>query len=110
MANLRPKIRCETCGNTKRAILHRHHIIPRCDARCHNNDCNLAVLCPNCHALVHTGDFVIIGVYQTMGGQELIWFKRGENPPIPYEFWLVKDNPLVITIAGDEDDLPDENC
>jgi hypothetical protein len=56
---------------------------------------------------VHTGEFVIIGIYQTTGGQELLWFKKGKEPPLPQEFWRVKDNPLVTTIAGDEDDCPE---
>lgn len=37
-----------------------------------------------------------------------MWFKKGQDPPLPEEFWLVKDNPLVITLNGDEDDFPDE--
>jgi hypothetical protein len=70
----------------------------------------MAILCPNCHSLVHTGDLIIIGIYQTTSGQELIWFKKGEDPPIQQQFWMVKENPLVITITGDSDDLSDENC
>jgi len=105
---LRPKIRCEICALEKKAILHRHHIIPRQDCRSTNNDNNLAVLCPNCHSCVHTGEIIIIGVYHTTGGLQLMWFKKGQDPPLPEEFWLVKDNPLVITLNGDEDDFPDE--
>lgn len=96
--SLRPKICCEICGLRKKSILHRHHIIPRTDSRSTNSDYNLAILCPNCHGCVHTGDVIIVGVYNTTGGLKLIWFKRGESPPIPREFWLIKDNPLVITI------------
>jgi hypothetical protein len=36
-----------------------------------------------------------------------MWFKKGEEPPMPKEFWFVKENPLVKTLKGDEDDLPD---
>ena len=110
MASLRSKIRCEICGNVDRAILHYHHIIPRCDPRCGNSNGNMAVLCPNCHASVHAGNLVIIGVYQTTDGRMPIWFKKGEDPPFPQEFWIVKENPLVVTIAGDSDDLASENC
>lgn len=104
---LRPKIYCEMCGLTKKAILHRHHIVPRVDPRSTNSDNNLAILCPNCHSYVHSGDFIIIGLYQSTGGLQLLWYKKGEDPPLPKEFWRVKDNPLVTTIKGDEDDLPE---
>lgn len=93
---LRPKKNCEICGFSKKAVLHRHHIIPRTDPISTNKDNNLAILCPNCHSCVHTGEFVIIGIYQTSTGKELMWFKKDEKPPIPKEFWIVKDNPLVI--------------
>jgi len=105
---LRPKIQCEICNIKKKAILHRHHIIPRQDSRSTNYDNNLAVLCPNCHSRVHTGELIIIGVYFTTGGYQLMWFKKGDNPPLPQEHWLIKDNPLVITLSGNEDDYPDE--
>ena len=96
--SLRPKDKCEVCGNIKKEILHRHHIIPRSDPRCTNSDCNLAVLCPNCHSSVHTGEIIIIGVYRTTSGKQLMWFKKGEEPPLPEEYWMVKNNPLVITL------------
>lgn len=105
---LRPKTTCEVCGFANSAILHRHHIIPRQDPRSTNSDANLSVLCPNCHSLVHTGELVIIGVYSTTDGTKSLWFKKGEEPPLPKEFWKVQDNPLVITIGGTEDDLPDK--
>jgi hypothetical protein len=105
---LRPKKFCEICGFAKRSILHRHHIIPRQDPRSTNSDNNLAVLCPTCHSLTHTGYFVIIGIYESTDcNAELMWFKKGEKPPLEKEFWFVKENPLVITLKGDEDDLPD---
>lgn len=108
MANLRPKCACEVCGFKKPSILHRHHIIPRCDPRCTNGDNNLAVVCPTCHSLIHTGEIVVIGTYETTNGRETMWFRKGSKPPIPKEFWRVQDNPLVVTINGDEDDYPEE--
>ena len=104
---LRPKISCEICGLANAAILHRHHIVPRQDPRSTNSDNNLAILCPNCHSCVHTGDLIIIGIYGTTDGQKTMWFKNGDDPPIPKEFWRVKDNPLVKTLAGNKDDFPD---
>jgi hypothetical protein len=98
---LRPKIRCEICNVEKKSILHRHHIIPRRDARCTNHDGNLAILCPNCHSRVHTGEIIIIGVYQTSDGRQPMWFKKGQQPPIIEEHWLVKYNPLVVTLDND---------
>jgi len=109
VASPRPKICCEICGNAKHAVLHYHHIIPRRDPRCHGGNNNLAILCANCHSLVHTGEIIIIGVYQTTGGQQLMWFKKGEDPPIPQEFWIIQDNTLVITVSSDNGDLPDKN-
>ena len=103
---LRPKISCEICGLHKRAILHRHHIIPKKDPRSTNSDNNLAIICPNCHSCVHTGELIIIGLYQTTDGLQLMWFRKGEEPPLPREHWRINDNPLVLTLSGDEDDYP----
>lgn len=105
---LRPKIRCEVCGLAKKAILHRHHIIPRCDPRCTNADDNLAVLCPNCHSLVHTGEIIIVGVYSSTDGRVPVWFQKGDESPFPEEFWIARDNLLVKTLNGEEDDMPEE--
>jgi len=105
---LRPKVCCEICGLNKKSILHRHHIIPRQDERSTNTNINIAVVCPNHHSLIHSGEIVVIGVYQTTDGTKLMWFYKNEEPPLPQEYWQVKDNPLVITINGEMDDLPDE--
>jgi hypothetical protein len=105
--SLRPKIQCEICNIKKKAILHRHHIVPRPDPRSTNSDNNLAILCPNCHSCVHTGEIVIVGIYDTTDGSQLLWFKNGEEPPLPKEFWKIKDNPLVITLNGEDDDYPE---
>jgi hypothetical protein len=104
---LRPKKICEICGFAKKNILHRHHIIPKQDSRSTNSDNNLAVVCPTCHSLIHSGYFIVIGMYQSTNGKQLVWFKNGEKPPMAKEFWLVKENPLVRTLKGEEDDLPD---
>lgn len=105
---LRPKISCEICYLAKPVILHRHHVIPRGDPRSTNSDNNLAILCPNCHSQVHTGELVILGVYSSTDGKTVVWHKKGESAPFPKEFWKVGDNPLVITLGGGKiDDLPD---
>ena len=87
---------CEVCGWTKN--LHLHHIIPRCDKRCTDSLQNLAVLCPNCHNLVHVGDITIIGVYSGSSGRMLMFFRKGEEPPLERRYWkiLPEDNPHVL--------------
>lgn len=102
---MRPKKNCEICGLENIAILHRHHVIPRQDPRSTNGDNNIAILCPNCHYKVHTGELIIIGVYRTTAGLNTIWFKNGEKPPFPKEDWLIKENPLIITLKADKSDL-----
>lgn len=59
----RPKIECEVCGEKDIKVLDRHHIIPRTDPRCTNDDYNLAILCSSCHRKVHAGKIKIIGVF-----------------------------------------------
>ena len=94
------KKECEVCGCNKKAALHLHHIIPRCDARSSNNLNNLACLCSNCHNLVHSGQIIIIGVYSTTAGsgRKLMYFFQGEQPPLEEQYWKIhpSDNPLVI--------------
>jgi len=104
MKKIRKKKECEICGFSKKNILHYHHIIPRADNRCTNDGGNVCNLCPNCHSQVHTGELIIIGIYFTSDGYKLLWFKKGEDPPLPFDHWIVKENPLIITLPGDEDD------
>jgi len=59
------KDRCEICGYDRPAAINYHHIIPRCDPRCTNDNNNLAVVCHSCHDLVHSGEIIIIGVYSS---------------------------------------------
>jgi len=99
----RVKTCCEICDEPNISILHYHHIIPRCDPRSTNNNNNIAILCPTCHSLVHAGEIIIIGVYKTTNDYNTMWFKKGCDPPIPEEFWLVKNNKMVITLKNVED-------
>lgn len=87
---------CEICSCDRSAALNIHHIIPRCDPRCSNDNHNLAVVCHTCHDLIHAGEITIIGVYSSTGGRKLMWFREGEDPPLDKEFWKVKENPLVL--------------
>ena len=90
---------CEICKLTDKSVLHIHHIIPRCDPRCTNDNNNLAIVCSNCHNKIHSGDIIIIGVYSStdVNGRKLMWFFKNEEPPLPKEFWRIKENNLVIT-------------
>lgn len=88
---------CEICGYNNPSALNVHHIIPRCDPRCTNNNYNLSIVCHICHDLIHAGEITIIGVYDSTNGRKLMWFKEGQEPPLEKEFWKIKDNPLVIT-------------
>jgi predicted HNH restriction endonuclease len=97
-----PKLKkehCEVCFETKKSTLNIHHIIPQCDERSSNNNYNLAVLCANCHNLVHSGDITIIGVYSSTNnnGRSVLFFRKGEKPPLEEIYWRVKDNNKVIT-------------
>lgn len=90
---------CEICNLADKNVLHIHHIIPRCDPRCTNDNNNLAIVCSNCHNKIHTGEITIIGVYKATNanGRKLMFFHKGDEPPLPKEFWLIKDNDMVIT-------------
>jgi hypothetical protein len=90
------KRQCEICAYNNPEAINVHHIIPRCDPRCTNNNNNLAIVCHTCHDLIHAGEITIIGVYSSSAGRKLMWFRLGENPPLEKEFWLIKENPLVL--------------
>jgi 5-methylcytosine-specific restriction endonuclease McrA len=90
------KKQCEVCGFDKVAALNFHHIIPRCDPRSTNDNSNLAILCHSCHDLVHAGEITIVGVFNSTAGRKMMWFRDGEEPPLPKEYWLIKENPLVV--------------
>jgi hypothetical protein len=87
---IRAKVLCEICGDNNSQILHNHHI------RSSNSNMNIAILCPNCHTKVHLGEYIIIGVYHTTDGIMPLWFKKGEEAPLPESCWKIKDNDLVV--------------
>ena len=55
------KCEIEECSETLN--LHKHHIIERTEINTNNNSMNLAILCPSCHAKVHSGDLKLIGIF-----------------------------------------------
>ena len=92
---------CELCRISGELVrMHVHHIIPRCDRRCVNDNSNLAVVCPNCHDDVHSGRKTIVGVYGSTSGRRVLFYS-GDIPPIDFlerEYWhiLPEDNPHVL--------------
>lgn len=95
------KDRCELCGVGADVVrMHVHHIIPRCDSRCVNDNWNLAVVCPTCHDGVHSGRKTIVGVYGSTSGRRVLFYS-GDRPPADFlerEYWhiLPEDNQLVV--------------
>lgn len=70
--------------------LHKHHIIERTELNTTNHIYNIAILCPVCHAKVHSGHIKIIGVYpstQPPNGRTLIYEldgKKNIDIDVPY--------------------------
>lgn len=54
---------CEICGCKDLSTLQKHHIVERTELNTNNYDFNLAVICGNCHLLVHSGVIKLIGIY-----------------------------------------------
>lgn len=91
------KEKCEICGLQEPKALEEHHVIPRNDPRSHNNNSNLAVLCGSCHNLIHTGEIIVLGVYQSTGGRLIMHHRKNEPPPLEEQYWLIKNNDRVKT-------------
>jgi hypothetical protein len=63
-------------------LLEFHHIIERTELNTSNNSYNLAILCSNCHGLLHSGRLRIIGVYPSTlppNGRTLIYELDGKR-------------------------------
>jgi hypothetical protein len=61
------KNRCEieSCDVCDPNLLHFHHIIERTEENTTNHEFNLAILCANHHAYLHSGRLKIIGVFSS---------------------------------------------
>jgi len=71
---------CEICNCKDKECLHHHHITERTEIDTSNNPFNIAILCANCHNLLHhTDKLEIIGVYPSTNkyGRILIYKKNG---------------------------------
>lgn len=71
----------EECGVTNKKLLHWHHIVERTEVGTCNNPWNLAVICSNCHNLIHAGEIRIIGVYPATNkqGRILVYERNGKK-------------------------------
>jgi 5-methylcytosine-specific restriction endonuclease McrA len=90
------KINCEVCGENNKEVLHAHHIVFRSDVNSNNKPNNMAILCSNCHNLLHHNRIKIIGVWPSTKnqGRLLVYVKDGicnfpelefEEPPFKCE-------------------------
>lgn len=69
--------RCEICGYDYKPSLQIHHIIPLSNNGSNDID-NLALLCPNCHALVHS--LMSDSARKIMSNDEIdLWIKKTFN-------------------------------
>jgi hypothetical protein len=93
---------CEICRYDNPAALNFHHIIPRCDPRCTNDNTNIAIICHICHDLIHAGEIIILGVYSSTAknGRTLLWHKKDETPFLEERDWRVQSNPNVIQLKS----------
>jgi hypothetical protein len=60
---IKNKCEIENCTVSDPHLLHLHHIIERTEINTTNDSFNLAILCANCHNLVHCGRIKIIGIF-----------------------------------------------
>jgi len=60
---IKNKCEIESCSVDDPNLLHFHHIIERTEENTTNHDFNLAILCANHHAYLHSGRLKIIGVF-----------------------------------------------
>jgi hypothetical protein len=69
----------EDCNINDSKLLHHHHIIERTDLGTSNDCWNLAVLCPTHHAMVHSGQLKILGVFPSTAkyGRTLVYELNG---------------------------------
>jgi len=68
---------CEICEQDF-IKLDNHHIQSRCKGG-GDNRFNLAHICPNCHRMVHKGEIILEGKFNSTAGPMLIWRNKIEN-------------------------------
>lgn len=98
---------CEICGETNKAVLHKHHIVERTDLNTSNDNFNLAVICSNCHNKVHAKQIRIIGIFPSTKlpyKRTLIYEENGKSnfPGITEAYYKPKPDSMKV-IYEDED-------
>ena len=73
------KTHCEVCDEKNKEVLHLHHIVFRSEVNSNNKPDNLAILCSNCHNLLHFNRIKIVGVWPSTAknGRMLVYIKDG---------------------------------
>jgi len=83
MRKKKPKLilnKCELDFCNETVDLHLHHHVERTEENTTNNPWNLCILCPNCHAKIHSGSIKVIGVFpstQLPNGRTLVYEMNG---------------------------------
>ena len=49
------------------------------------------------HAIIHSGEIIVLGIYQSTAGRIIFHHRKDEEPPLEEEFWLIKNNENVKT-------------
>jgi hypothetical protein len=97
------KTHCEVCGwNDDISVLEGHHIVEQTDMKTSNHPMNIAILCPTCHALQHSGRLKIIGVYPSTNpphGRLVVYEKDGKSnfPGITEPYFKHKPKQMKVT-------------
>jgi hypothetical protein len=95
-----PKTECEICHCKDISTLQRHHIVERTELNTNNNDFNLAIICGNCHLLVHSGEIKLIGIYPStnISGRILIYERNGVSnvPGITEPYYIPRSRQTKI--------------
>lgn len=68
---------CEICEN-EFTSLDTHHIKSRKFGGT-NDDRNICRICPNCHRLIHTGEIIVEGRYDSCSGNIVVWRNKNEK-------------------------------
>jgi hypothetical protein len=104
---IKNKCEIESCPVTDPNLLHLHHIIERTEQNTTNHDFNLAILCANHHAYLHSGRLKIIGVFpstQLPNMRTLIYELDGKRNIEGIDTPLIEFKPKSYKINNGEDD------
>lgn len=101
---IKNKCEIETCSITDPNLLHFHHIIERTELNTSNHPDNLAILCSNCHTLVHSGRLKIIGVFPSTkppNGRTLVYELDGVRNIEGIDEPLIQQKPKSYKISAE---------